>query len=191
MSEPERRLPEVIVFAGPNGSGKSTITSSEWIKGQYINADDLKRENDLPDEAAAILADELREKALSERADFTFETVLSTQRKLDFLQKARQSGYFVRGYFVLTTSPAVNLARVRERELRGLHGVPADKVVSRYYKSLANVPRFLRVCDICHVYDNTSGLFRIVRKHKSDISFYANEFWSLDRIQDLVLGQKK
>ena len=187
MSDTRNKLPEVVVFAGPNGSGKSTITGPEWIKGQYINADDLKRENGLTDLAAAELADTLRNEALSRGVDFTFETVLSTQRKLDFLQLAREKGYFIRGYFVLTTSPMVNIGRVKEREMRGLHGVPPEKIISRYEKALLNIPRFLRLCDICHIYDNTDNLHRIVRKHKSDITFFENEYWSLERIQDLIL----
>lgn len=187
MSDIQNKLPEVVAFAGPNGSGKSTITGPEWIKGRYINADDLKREKGLTDLAAAELADTLRTEALSRGEDFTFETVLSTQRKLDFLQLAREKGYFVRGYFILTTSPMVNLGRVREREMRGLHGVPPEKIITRYEKSLQNVPRFLRLCDICHIYDNTDTLHRIVRKHKADITLFENEYWSLDRIQDLIL----
>lgn len=37
------RLSEVIVFAGPNGSGKSTITQMAKVRGEYINADDIKK----------------------------------------------------------------------------------------------------------------------------------------------------
>lgn len=37
------KLPEVMVFAGPNGSGKSTITRMARTVGEYINADDIKK----------------------------------------------------------------------------------------------------------------------------------------------------
>ncbi len=37
------KLPEVMVFAGPNGSGKSTITRMAKTVGEYINADDIKK----------------------------------------------------------------------------------------------------------------------------------------------------
>jgi hypothetical protein len=40
--------PTVLVFAGPNGSGKSTITAQMPHYGVYINADDLKKNMDLP-----------------------------------------------------------------------------------------------------------------------------------------------
>jgi len=41
--------PVVLVFAGPNGSGKSTVAKLIPLSGVYINADDLKKENNLSD----------------------------------------------------------------------------------------------------------------------------------------------
>ena len=77
MSDYEKNmLPEVMVFAGPNGSGKSTITRMAKTVGIYINADDIKRSSLCSDMEAAVKAEELREKALSNKIDFTFETVL-------------------------------------------------------------------------------------------------------------------
>ena len=71
------KLPEVIVFAGPNGSGKTTITGMAKTVGEYINADDIKRTILCSDIEAAIKAEELRERMIEQRQDFTFETVLS------------------------------------------------------------------------------------------------------------------
>jgi len=42
------KLPEVMVFAGPNGSGKSTITRMARTVGEYINADDIKKNSNSP-----------------------------------------------------------------------------------------------------------------------------------------------
>lgn len=47
MSKTKIRCPEIIIIAGPNGSGKTTITSEIDIIGNYINADDLKKEYDI------------------------------------------------------------------------------------------------------------------------------------------------
>lgn len=184
------RFPEVVVFAGPNGSGKSTITGPEWIKGIYINADDIQREQGITVEEAAKIADEMREKQISERADFTFETVLSSPHKLKFLREAKKRGYFIRGYFILTNDPALNVARVMARVATGLHDVPAETVTKRYHRALANVPEYLALCDICHIYDNTDDEpFRICRKHKNDINLYPNDNWSKEAITNLVFGQ--
>lgn len=62
-----------------------------------------------------------------------------------------------------------------------------EKIRSRYEKSLANIPEFLRVCDVCHIYDNTDIPFRICRKHKESIKLFENEYWSYEQIQDLIL----
>ena len=102
-------LPEVMVFAGPNGSGKSTITRMAKTVGIYINADDIKRSSLCSDIEAALKAEELRERALSDKIDFTFETVLSTDRNLKLLKRAKDNGYFIRGIYVLTASPEIIL----------------------------------------------------------------------------------
>ncbi len=81
------RLPEVMIFAGPNGSGKTTITSMAKTVGVYINADDIKRSILCSDLEAAQKAEELRDFMLEKGEDFTFETVLSTDRNLKLLKK--------------------------------------------------------------------------------------------------------
>ena len=135
MSDSEKiMLPEVIVFAGPNGSGKSTITRMARTVGIYINADDIKRSSLCTDMEAAIKAEELREKALSDKIDFTFETVLSTDRNISLLKRAKENGYFIRGIYVLTASSEINIARVKVREAAGGHGVPEEKIRSRHDK---------------------------------------------------------
>ena len=95
MSKIKTRCPEIIVFAGPNGSGKTTITRMAKTVGVYINVDDIKRSNLCTDLEAAQKAEKLRESMLKKRVDFTFETVLSTDRNLKLLKKAKEKGYFI------------------------------------------------------------------------------------------------
>ena len=64
--------------------------------------------------------------------------------------------------------------------------LPDLKIVSRYYKSLANIKHLIELCDILHVYDNTVEPVRIIRKHKEDISIYSNEFWSEEELLRLL-----
>ena len=179
------RLPEVLVFAGPNGSGKSTITAMAKIVGEYINADDIKRATLCTDMEAAIEAEQLREAMMMEKKDFTFETVLSTERNLLLLERAKAQGYFIRGVYVLTSEPEINVIRVRRRQAIGGHGVPDEKVVSRYYKALKLIPRLVAVCDILHIYDNTEEPFRIFKKRKDVCYRWANEYWSNEDIENL------
>ena len=96
MPNDKELMHEVIAFAGPNGSGKSTITRMAKTVGVYINADDIKRTTLCSDMDTALKAEELRENALADKADFTFETVLSTDRNLNLLRSAKENGYFVK-----------------------------------------------------------------------------------------------
>jgi predicted ABC-type ATPase len=180
------KLPEVIVFAGPNGSGKTTITGMAKTVGEYINADDIKRTTLCTDIEAAQKAEELREKMISEKRDFTFETVLSTDRNLLLLKKAKEQGYFVRCIYVLTANANINVARVSARQAIGGHGVPEDKIRSRYSKALALIPQLVEVCDILHVYDNTKDPFRIFKKRKDVYFHWENKYWDFERISDLT-----
>lgn len=187
MSEQEKVvLPEVMVFAGPNGSGKSTITGMAKTVGVYINADDIKRSSLCTDIEAAVKAEELRESMLRDKADFTFETVLSTDRNLNLLKRAKENGYFVRGIYVLTASPDINIARVKVREASGGHGVPDEKIRSRYEKALGLIPQLVDICDILHIYDNTADPFRIFKKRKEVYYRWGNSFWNRDAIARLT-----
>ena len=180
------KLPEVIVFAGPNGSGKTTITGMAKTVGVYINADDIKRTTLCTDIEAALKAEELREKMILEKKDFTFETVLSTDRNLRLLKKAKEQGYFVRCIYVLTANVDINVARVSARQAIGGHGVPEDKIRSRYSKALALIPQLVEVCDILHVYDNTKEPFRIFKKRKDIYFHWENKYWDFEKISNLT-----
>ncbi len=182
----EEKRPEIIVFAGPNGSGKSTITKLARIIEPYINADDIKRTIHCTDMEAAVKAEELREKALAEQKDFTFETVLSTDRNINLLKRAKEQGYFIRCVYILTENPEINEIRVLARESHGGHGVPVEKIRSRYVKCLKLLPELVEICDVMHIYDNSEEPFRIFKKRKNIYYHWDNKYWSYERITELT-----
>lgn len=186
MQQSSHNLPEIIVFAGPNGSGKTTITKMAKVIEPYINADEIKRTNYCSDLEAAQMAERMREDAVLNKKSFTFETVLSTERNLELLKKAKKQGYFIRCIYVLTSDVNVNVLRVESRVALGGHSVPKDKICSRYDKALKLIPKLLDVCDIMHIYDNTSVPFRIFKKKKTEYFFWDNKEWSQEKIRALV-----
>ena len=160
------RRPTLCVVAGPNGSGKTTTTiqllTNEWAADSlYINPDNIAQEMfgdwNSPEAVlkAAEKATQMRYECLEQGRDFVFETVFSSSEKLDFLKKAKETGFFIRFFYVCTSDPSINVARITQRYLNGGHEVPISKVISRYYKSLLNAEEAITFVDRAYVYDNS------------------------------------
>ena len=158
--------PELIVIAGPNGSGKTSVTRKflhhEWAEGTvYINPDEVAEEmfggwnsKEAVIKAANYCA-EWRERCLTTRTSFVFETVFSAEDKIDFILRAKQQGFFIRLFFISTSSPSINASRIAQRVMEGGHDVPITKIISRYYKSIVNCETIAPVVDRLYVYDNS------------------------------------
>ncbi|MCI9296671.1 MAG: hypothetical protein HFI10_04435 [Lachnospiraceae bacterium] len=186
MSVSEKK-PEVVVFAGPNGSGKSTFTELLKPPVDYINADEIKKNLKCSDMEAAQLAEKQREDHVEQMSEFCFETVLSTERNLKLLKKAREKGYFIRCYYILTADPMINVWRVRSRVEAGGHDVPEEKIIERYDRALEIVKELVKICDVCHIYDNSGNEpFRILKKRKEEIYFDECPDWYLEDIKALT-----
>ena len=99
---------------------------------------------------------------------------------------AKDDGYFVRCIYVFTSNPNINVQRVAVRAASGGHPVPEDKIRSRYSRALSLLPELVQVCDILHLYDNSTLPFRIFKKRKDEFFFWENEFWKKAEIQKLV-----
>ena len=178
--------PEILVFAGPNGSGKSTVTQAFKKVGLYINADDIKAKRDCSDLVAAQEAERLRELCLSERRSFSFETVLSTERNLDLLIRAKAAGFQIESVFVLTADPELNVFRVKSRELSGGHSVPPDKIRRRYTKALANISKLLALSDVFRLVDNTGQPEILFIKDEAGQQIRPNRYWTVEAIEKLT-----
>ena len=146
------------MIAEPNGSGKTTVTISlrrnHWSEDvEYINPDDIAKEkfgdwnsrDAILD--AANWAQARREELLEQHAGIAFETVFSARDKVTFLKRAKEVGYFLRVFFVSTSDPRINAARVMRRMMNGGHTVPLEKIISRYDKSMVNLVAAISIAD--------------------------------------------
>lgn len=104
---------------------------------------------------ASVLADFIRHKLLADGTSFTFETVMSSRDKVDFLCRAQQAGFRTYLYFVATEDPEINVSRVQHRVSTGGHSVPRDKIISRYARSLSLLSSAVACAHRAYVFDNS------------------------------------
>lgn len=130
----------------PDLAQKLTVIDNELIVDTFI---DLY--------LAAEIAEFIRQNLLTAGISFTFETVMSHNNKVQFLQKAKEAGFRVYLYFIATEDPAINVNRVKLRVEQLGHNVAETVIHSRYYKSLANLRQAITFSDRAYIFDN-SGL---------------------------------
>lgn len=163
----KQHKPVLIVIAGPNGSGKTTITSRvlqhDWLEDSlYINPDNVAQHmfGDWNNQEAVLKAAQYcqkqREECLKNKHSMIFETVMSTDEKINFIQRAKEAGFFIRLFFVGTSSPTINASRIAARVMKGGHDVPIAKIISRYAKSIINCGIASQYADRTYVYDNST-----------------------------------
>lgn len=158
--------PALLMIAGPNGSGKTTVTvrlrEEQWSEGiEYLNADEIARDRfgdwNAPASVlnAARWTTDRREELLASGKGIALETVMSTDEKIEFLSRAKDAGYFIRVFFIGTSDPDINAARVARRVQAGGHSVPIEKIVSRHVRAVANLVPAISLADRIYVYDNS------------------------------------
>ena len=164
MSEP-LSAPRVIVFAGPNGAGKTSHATAILAAldiPTFVNADLIARGLvGYNTQAAAFAAGKIMLRQLGElatvRADFAFETTLSSRSFARFLRGLKANGYRVSIYYFSLASADLAVARVQRRVLMGGHDIPEEDIRRRFERSRQNfVNLYMPVADEFTLFDNST-----------------------------------
>ena len=139
---------------------------------------------------ASVLSDFIRHKLLEAQLSFTFETVMSSDDKIAFMLKARESGYRTYLYFVATEDPDININRVRNRVAAGGHPVPTEKIVQRYGRCLSLLPVAIAASDRAYIFDNSGADLVLLAEvtDGTDLEFRVDEVpdWFMDAYVEKV-----
>lgn len=159
----------IIVIAGVNGAGKSSVLGS-WIRsrgGDYFNPDEatqqLMRENptlslEQANSDAWIVGRDRLSAAITDHADYTFETTLGGNSICKLLLQAMENGLEVNIAFCGLNSPELHIQRVAGRVARGGHDIPEKKIRERWKGAIHNMCALIPGCKMVAVFDNSAEL---------------------------------
>lgn len=171
------------IVGGINGAGKTTLVSTlmgdaaplakvvphffgaltdpnlVWLNPDRVAADWVAQGR-FPDFAAAnkAAADHVEvecDRLLDSSESVMVETVLSSEKYIGRLARAKQAGFKIGLIYIVLRTPALAVARVATRVAAGGHDVPADKIAARWRRSLDNFPNFFGAADFALVFDNS------------------------------------
>jgi len=118
------------------------------------------------------------------------ETVMSTRSKIDFLKDAKSVGYYVHLEYLMTQDPDINVARVQTRVFAGGHDVSAEKVITRYGRSMGLLKEAIEIVDSARIYNNSfENPILIAEKKGGQLIAYPQpppSVWNEERILELV-----
>jgi predicted ABC-type ATPase len=140
-------MPNVVAISGANGAGKSTLAPfllrDTFGILEYVNADTIAQglsafaPEKFAFEAGRVMLKQLKNLAL-QKADFAFETTLSSKFYGKWLRDLQQNGYEFHLIFLYLQSADLAVERVRERVRMGGHNIPEDVIRRRYENGLRN-----------------------------------------------------
>jgi len=120
--------PLLIVIAGPNGAGKTTfvekISPDILLKTIFVNADNIARKfrekyPEKKEEHINLMAGKeavkFYVKYLSEKKSFSMETTLSGNSPIQYLKKAKESGFETSLIYIGIQSPSSSKIRIENR----------------------------------------------------------------------------
>ena len=171
--------PTIHLIGGCNGAGKTTFAMEFLPKEvhclQFLNAD-LIASGLSPlwpqagaVRAARILLQELHG-CIGHKQTFGLESTLSGLTYVPLLRHAKTAGYRICLYHLWLPDVQIAIGRVRERVLKGGHGVPQDDIKRRFRRGLANLPaHYLPLADDWSIFDNSGSSPSLVARSRDGV----------------------
>lgn len=159
--------PIIYLIAGCNGAGKTTFAKLflpyEGRCLNFLNADLIAQGlSPLNARAAAIKAGRLLlaefDCFIARRETFAFESTLSGTTYVQLLHEAKQSGFRLYLHYLWLPTPAIAIARVRERVKMGGHDVPDIDIRRRFGRGMQHlIHDYAALADRWAVWDNQTS----------------------------------
>lgn len=172
-------MPALFIVAGPNGAGKTTYVRrflpQEMRCWEFVNADLIAaglspfRPSSAELEAGRIMVQRLK-RLSAERADFAFETTLSSFGYVPLLEEMRAAGYRIRLDFLWVPDLEITRRRVRSRVAKGGHDIPDDVQQRRFGKGIRLLAEHYRpLIHWWRLHDNTGESPHLVAQEKDGV----------------------
>jgi predicted ABC-type ATPase len=156
--------PIIYLIAGCNGAGKTTF-AKQFLPHDagclnFLNADLIAQGiAPLRAQVAALKAGRLLRAEfrnfVARRETFAFESTLSGQTYVGILEKAKRAGFRIYLHYLWLPTPALAVARVRNRVKMGGHNVPEVDIRRRFARSLQHfVDDYAPLADRWAIWDN-------------------------------------
>lgn len=110
---------------------------------------------DIGYEKARNYTDEILNDYANNGISFIWETVISKQKKIDFLKRCFDLGYKIICFFIGTDNYEITINRTRIRHNEGDHFVPEQFVADRYKKTIDSLWEIKPLAFKFAVFDNT------------------------------------
>lgn len=172
-------MPNLYIISGCNGAGKTTASYNilpEILNcKEFVNADEIAKglspfqPEKVSLEAGRIMLERIDD-LLRTKADFAFETTLSTRSYVNTIKRAKENGYEVTLLYFWLNSQELAIERVKERVREGGHNIPEQVIRRRYNKGIKNLTNlFIPVVDNWMIIDNSENPFLTVAEGQQGV----------------------
>lgn len=158
------------IIGGVNGTGKSSLTgvlrAERTDLGVVVDPDQCTVLCGGDEYEGGKLAVSQIETALENGVNFTQETTLSGGYPKRLCRRAKETGYYIRLYYVGLDTLEECLHRIENRVVHGGHNIPEKDVRGRFAHRFQDVGEILPYCDEAKFFDNDNG-FALVAEYKN------------------------